>query len=77
LQHQVDKEGQRTGEDKLLKTFSSADKETTLENLYLGALEDNDITEDGHETLAIKVSTNVGGVDLGQDFFLTFTFATA
>jgi hypothetical protein len=34
-------------------------------------------TEDGHETLAIKVSANVGGVDLGQDFFLTFTFATA
>jgi hypothetical protein len=70
LQHQ------ETG-DKLLKTFSSADKETTLEDLYLGALTDNDITEDGNETLAIKVSTNVGGVDLGQDFFLTFTFATA
>jgi hypothetical protein len=74
LQHQ-DVEGVKT--DKVLKTFSSADKETTLEDLYLGALADNDITEDGHETLAIKVSTNVGGVDLGQDFFLTFTFATA
>jgi hypothetical protein len=75
LQHQVDGQGESTGEDTLLKTFSRDDKASTLEKLYLGALSENKITEDGHETLAIKVATNVGGVDLGQDFFLTFTFA--
>ena len=76
LQHQVNEEGVKTGEDKLLKTFSSDDKTSTLEDLYTGALADNGITEDGHETLAIKVAANYGGVDLGKDFFLTFTFAT-
>jgi hypothetical protein len=76
LQHQVNEEGVKTGEDKLLKTFSSDDKTSTLKDLYTGALADNGITEDGHETLAIKVAANYGGVDLGKDFFLTFTFAT-
>jgi hypothetical protein len=77
LQHQVNEAGKPTGEDKVLKTFSNDDKTSTLEDLYTGALSDAKVEEDGHETLAIKVSANVGGVDLGQDFFLTFTFATA
>jgi hypothetical protein len=77
LQHQVNDQGESTGEDTLLKTFSRDDKTSTLEELYLGALSDANVEENGHETLAIKVSANVGGVDLGKDFFLTFTFATA
>jgi hypothetical protein len=76
LQHTKNEDGSK-GEDKVLTTFSSNDKDSTLQDLYNSALpehEPNDQEVYKSTTLAIKVSNNVGGVVLGQDYFLTFTF---